>query len=147
MTIHPAYQKLAETAHSNVEQMQAYALIALDASERLLAINFGAARSVCEALSTAPAPLAGADVQDTLAKQAVAQTRNLEQFGDYLRRVNEVCADAQSELIELGSRQFEQFQQSFTALLHEARTLNLVSPLEAMTAPEARSRGGMRKAA
>ena len=146
MTIHPAYQKLAETAHSNVEQMQAYALIALDASERLLAINFGAARSVCEALSTAPAPLAGADVQDTLAKQAVAQTRNLEQFGDYLRRVNEVCADAQSELVELGSRQFEQFQQSFTALLHEARTLNLVSPLGAVAAQESPSRS-VRKAA
>lgn len=146
MTIHPAYQKLAETAHSNVEQMQAYALIALDASERLLAINFGAARSVCEALSAAPAPLAGADVQDTLAKQAVAQTRSLEQFGDYVRRVNEVCVDTQNEFVELGSRQFEQFQESMNALLQEARTLNLVSPLEATTAPEARSRG-MRKAA
>lgn len=146
MTHHPAYQKLAQTAHNNAEQLQAWALIALDASERLLAINFGAARSLCEAASTSPAPLAGRDVHETLAQQTAAQSRNLEQLGDYLRQVSEVCVDVQSEFVELGSRQFEQLQQAMSALLHEARTLNLGNPLEAFVEPESRSRS-MRKAA
>ena len=117
-----------------------------DASEKLLAINFGAARSLCESLSAAPAPLVGADAQESLAKQAAAHSRNLEQVGDYLRRVNEVCVDTQSELVELGSRQFEQLQESMSALLQHARTLNLVSTPDAPTAPESRGRS-MRKAA
>ena len=146
MTNQPTFQKLAETAHNNAEQFQAYAQIALDASERLLAINFSAARSVCESVSASPAPLAGADVQETLAKQAAAHSRNLEQFGDYLRRVNEVCVDTQSELIELGSRQFDQLQASMSALLQDARTLNLVNPLDAEATQESRSRS-IRKAA
>ena len=60
MTTQPAFQKLAETAHRNAEQFQAWAQITLDASEKLLAINFGAARSLCESLSAAPAPAVGA---------------------------------------------------------------------------------------
>ena len=140
MTTQPAFQKLAETAHRNAEQFQAWAQIALDASEKLLAINFGAARSLCESLSCASAPLVGADAQETLAKQAAAHSRNLEQVGDYLRRVNEVCVDTQSELVELGSRQFEQLQESMSALLQQARTLNLVSPLGAVAAQESPSR-------
>ena len=146
MTTQPAFQKLAETAHTNAEHFQAWAQITLDASEKLLAINFGAARSLCESLSAAPAPLVGADAQETLAKQAAAHSRNLEQVGDYLRRVNEVCASAQGELVELGSRQFEQLQESMNALLQEARTLNLVSPLGAVAAQESPSRS-VRKAA
>ena len=146
MTTQPTFQKLAETAHRNAEQFQAWAQITLDASEKLLAINFGAARSLCESLSATPAPLVGADAQETLAKQATAHSRNLEQVGDYLRRVNEVCVDAQSELMELGSRQFEQLQESMNSLLQEARTLNLVTPLDADAATESRSRS-MRKAA
>ena len=117
MTTQPAFQKLAETAHRNADQFQAWAQITLDASEKLLAINFGAARSLCESLSAAPAPLVGADAQETLAKQAAAHSRNVEQVGDYLRRVNEVCVDAQSELMELSNRQFEQLQESMNSLL------------------------------
>ena len=75
-----------------------------------------------------------------------AHSRNLEQVGDYLRRVNEVCVDTQSELVELGSRQFEQLQESMSALLQQARTLNLVSTPDADTATESRGRS-MRKAA
>jgi hypothetical protein len=146
MTTQPTFQKLAETAHSNVEQLQAYALIALDASEKLLAINFGSARSLCESVSASPAPLAGADVQETLSKQAAVQSRNLEQFADYLRQINEVCFGAQSEFVELGSRQLEQLQQSMNALLQDASKLNLASALDAVTTPESRSRS-MRKAA
>ncbi len=146
MTTQPAFQKLAETAHTNTEHFQAWAQIALDASEKLLAINFGAARSLCESLSAAPAPLVGADAQETVAKQAAAHSRNLEQVGDYLRRVNEVCASAQGELVELGSRQFEQLQESMNALLQQARTLDLVSPLGAVAAQESPSRS-VRKAA
>ena len=146
MTTQPAFQKLAETAHTNAEHFQAWAQITLDASEKLLAINFGAARSLCESLSAAPAPAVGADAQETLAKQAAAHSRSLEQLGDYLRRVNEVCVDTQSELVELGSRQFEQLQESMSALLQQARTLNLVSAADADTATESRGRS-MRKAA
>ena len=146
MTTQPAFQKLAETAHTNAEHFQAWTQIALDASEKLLAINFGAARSLCESLSANPAPLVGTDAQETLAKQAAVHSRSLEQLGDYVRRVNEVCVDTQSELVELGSRQFEQLQASMSALLQEARTLNLVNPLDADTATESRSRS-MRKAA
>ena len=146
MTTQPAFQKLAETAHTNAEHFQAWTQIALDASEKLLAINFGAARSLCESLSAAPAPAVGADAQETLAKQAAAHSRNLKQVGDYLRRVNEVCVDTQSELVELGSRQFEQLQESMSALLQQARTLNLVSAADADTATESRGRS-MRKAA
>ena len=146
MTTQPAFQKLAETAHTNAEHFQAWAQITLDASEKLLAINFGAARSRCESLSATPAPLVGADAQETLAKQAAVRSRSLEQFGDYVRRVNEVCVDTQSELVELGSRQFEQLQASMSSLLQEARTLNLVNPLDAAASPESRSRS-MRKAA
>ena len=146
MTTQPAFQKLAETAHTNAEHFQAWAQITLDASEKLLAINFGAARALCESLAAAPAPLVGADAQETLAKQAAAHSRNLEQVGDYLRRVNEVCVDTQSELVELGSRQFEQLQASMSALLQQARTLNLVSTPDADTATESRGRS-MRKAA
>jgi mitochondrial fission protein ELM1 len=146
MTTQPAFQKLAETAHSNVEQLQAYALIALDASEKLLAINFGSARSLCESVSSNPAPLAGADVQETLSKQAAAQSRNLEQFADYLRQINEVCVGAQSEFVELGSRQLEQLQQSMNTLLQDASKLNLASALDAVATAEPRSRS-MRKAA
>ena len=62
MTTQPAFQKLAETAHRNAEQFQAWAQITLDASEKLLAINFGAARSLCESLSANPAPLASSSV-------------------------------------------------------------------------------------
>lgn len=145
MTTKPAFQKFAETAHRGAEQFQAYAQITLDASEKLLAINFGAARSLCESVSASPAPLVGADVQETLAKQAAVNSRNLEQLGDYLRRVNEVCVDTQSELVELGSRQFEQLQASMSALLQEARTLNLVNPLDASAAES--SNRSMRKAA
>lgn len=144
MTTHPAYQKLAQTAHTNAEQFQAWASIALDASEKLLAINFGAARSLCETASATP--LTARDVQQTLAQQAAANSRNLEQLGDYLRRVNEVCVEAQSEFVELGSRQFEQLQQAMTELLEEARTLNLANPLEAALESESRSRS-LRKAA
>ena len=146
MTTQPAFQKLAETAHRNADQFQAWAQITLDASEKLLAINFGAARSLCESLSAAPAPLVGADAQETLAKQAAAHSRNVEQVGDYLRRVNEVCVDAQSELMELSNRQFEQLQESMNSLLQEARKLNLVSPLDTDSASESRSRS-IRKAA
>ena len=146
MTTQPTFQQFAETAHDNVEQFQAYALIALDASEKLLAINFGSARSLCESVSSGPAPLVGADVQETLSKQAAAQSRNLEQFADYLRKVNEVCVGAQSELFELGSRQFEQLQQSMNALLQDASKLNLVSTLDAAETAAPRTRS-MRKAA
>ncbi len=146
MTNQPAFRKLAESAHRNAEHFHAWAQVALDASEKLLAINFGAARSLCESLSASPAPLVGTDVQETLTKQAAVHGRNLEQLGDYLRRVNEVCVDTQSELVELSSRQFEQLQASMSALLQEARALNLVNPLDAATATESPSRS-MRKAA
>ena len=146
MTNQPTFKKLAETAHRNAEQFQAWAQITLDASEKLLAINFGAARSLCESLSASPAPLVGTDVQETLAKQAAAHGRSLEQLGDYLRRVNEVCVDTQSELMELGNRQFEQLQASVSSLLQQARTLNLANPLDTATETESRNRS-MRKAA
>ncbi|HHW65675.1 MAG TPA: phasin family protein [Rhodocyclaceae bacterium] len=143
MTNQPTFQKLAETAHKGAEHFHACAQIALDASEKLLAINFGAARSLCESVSASPAPLVGTDIQDTLARQAAAHGRSMEQLGDYVRRVNEVCLEAQSEMMELGSRQFEQLQASMNALLHEARK---VSPLATDTDSESRSRA-MRKAA
>ena len=63
-----------------------------------------------------------------------------------LRRVNEVCVDTQSELVELGSRQFEQLQESMSSLLQQARTLNLANPLDAAASSESRNRS-MRKAA
>lgn len=145
MATNAALQKFAETAQTGAEQFHAYAQIALDASEKLLAINFGVARSLCESVSASPAPLVGADVQETLAKQAEAQSRNLEQLGNYLRRVNEVYVDTQSELVELGSRQFEQLQASLSDLLQEARALNLTNPLTA-EGTESSSRS-LRKAA
>ena len=146
MTNQPAFRKLAESAHRNAEHFHAWAQVTLDASEKLLAINFGAARSLCESISASPAPLVAADAQETLAKQAAAHGRSLEQLGDYLRRVNEVCVDTQSELVELGSRQFEQLQESMSSLLQQARTLNLANPLDAAASSESRNRS-MRKAA
>lgn len=146
MTTQPTFQKLADSAHRSAERFQAYAQITLDASERLLAIHFGAARSLCESLSASPAPLVGTDIQETLAKQAATHSQHLEQLGDYLRRVNEVCVDAQSELVELGSRHIEQLQESMNALLQQARTLHTASPTEGDAATEARSRS-IRKAA
>lgn len=146
MKTHPAYQKLAETAHSNIAQLQAYTLIALDASEKLLALNFSAARTLCSSVSTAPTEFAGTDLQETLSKQTAAQTRGLEELGDYLRRVGEVCTEAQNDMVELGSRHFEQVQASMNALLQEARKLAPAGALDQDAEPETRSRA-IRKAA
>ncbi|MDX5408863.1 MAG: phasin family protein [Thauera sp.] len=146
MTTHPAYLKLAETAHSNIEQLQAYALIGLDASEKLLALNFGAARALCDSVVSAPTGFAGTDLHETLAKQVAAQSRGLEELGDYLRRITEVCAEAQSDMVEHGNRHLEQVQTSMNALLEEARKLAPAGTLELNAEPAARGRA-TRKAA
>ena len=146
MNTHPAFQQFTHSTRNGFEQFQAYALIALDASEKLCALNFGAARTLCEAASAAPLAQAGADLEESFAKQRETQGQTLEQLGSYLQQVNEVVSGAQSEMLELGSRHFEQVQASMNALLLEARKLAPAGALDQDAEPETRSRA-IRKAA
>ncbi|MBL8465064.1 MAG: phasin family protein [Thauera sp.] len=145
MNTHPAFQQFAHSTRNGFEQFQAYALIALDASEKLCALNFGAARTLCEAASAAPLAQAGADLEESFAKQRETQGQTLEQLGSYLQQVNEVVSGAQSEMLELGSRHFEDFQASMQSMMEEARKLGSVEAFQSAVA-EPRSRT-MRKAA
>ncbi|MER2552731.1 MAG: TIGR01841 family phasin [Thauera sp.] len=145
MTTHAAYKQFADTAHNSFEQLQAYALIALEASEKLCALNFGAARVLCETVSANPLSLSATNLQDTLAQQGDTQGQALEQLGDYLRNVNEVVTSAQNEVLALGSRHFEELQSSMQSMLQQAQKLNVAEAFES-AASESRSRA-MRKAA
>ena len=146
MNTHPAFQQFAHSTRNGFEQFQAYALIALDASEKLCALNFGAARALCEAASAAPLAQPGSDLEAGFAKQRETQGQALEQFGNYLQQVNEVVSGAQNELLELGSRHFEDFQASMQSMLEQARKLGSVEAFQAEAAAVPRSRA-MRKAA
>ena len=146
MNTHPAFQQFAHSTRNGFEQFQAYALIALDASEKLCALNFGAARALCEAASAAPLVQPGSDLEASFTKQRETQGQALEQFGNYLQQVNEVVSGAQSELLELGSRHFEDLQASMQSMLEQARKLGSVEAFQAEVAAEPRSRA-MRKAA
>jgi hypothetical protein len=145
MTPH-AYKQFAETAHNSCEQLQAYALIALAASEKLCALNFGAARVLCEAASAAPIAQAGSDLEASFAKQRETQGQALEQLGNYLQQVNEVVSGAQNEMLELGSRHLEDLQASMQSMLEEARKLGSVEAFQSAVSAEPRSRT-IRKAA
>lgn len=146
MNTHPAFQQFAHSTRNGFEQFQAYALIALDASEKLCALNFGAARALCEAASAAPIAQPGSDLEASFTKQRETQGQALEQLGTYLQQVNEVVSGAQSELLELGSRHFEDLQASMQSMLEQARKLGSVEAFQAEAAAEPRSRA-MRKAA
>jgi hypothetical protein len=145
MTTH-AYKQFAETAHNSCEQLQAYALIALTASEKLCALNFGTVRALCEAATAAPIAQPGSDLEASFAKQRETQGQALEQLGNYLQQVNEVVSGAQNEMLELGSRHLEDFQASMQSMLEEARKLGSVEVFQSALSAAPRSRT-MRKAA
>lgn len=145
MTTHAAFKQFTDTAHNGFEQFQAYALIAIDASEKLCALNFGAARTLCEAVSANPLPLSGVDLQERLTKQTETQGQAMEQIGSYLRNLGEVVSSTQSEILELGNRHFEELHASMQSMFEQAHKLNLTDAFEPAAA-ESRSRA-MRKAA
>ena len=74
MNTHPAFQQFAHSTRNGFEQFQAYALIALDASEKLCALNFGAARALCEAASAAPIAQPGSDLEAGFARLGAASS-------------------------------------------------------------------------
>ena len=112
----PSVQKMTQTAAENMQMLQSYAEIILNASERLVSLNISAARAACS-FASSNVPVSGDDLRTQLASRADIQSKGLEQAAEYFRNVNDLCVETQSEVSELNTRRLNQITESAQALL------------------------------
>ncbi|HRP24465.1 MAG TPA: phasin family protein [Thauera sp.] len=139
MSTYSTNARFAATANTSIAHLQAYAQIAIDASEKLLALNLDTARTLCELASSSAAQIDLKDPQDTLARQSASQSKGFEHLTDYLRGVGELYVQTQNDVADVGARQFADLQRSFQSLFDEAGKLTMVNPLDIIAAPETSS--------
>ena len=120
--------------------------ITLSAAEKLLALNLDTARTLCELASNSGAQLESGDLRSALATQGATQSKGFEHLTRYLRDVSELCVQTQSEVVEVGSRQFADLQRTMQSMFEEAGKLSKVNPLEVIV-PATSTASRTRKAA
>jgi hypothetical protein len=120
MTRHPSVHHLLDTADANIRGFKSLADIALNASERLIALNMDVARSLFSCASLNASPLVGEKINEQIQDRINAQGKTLEQFADYVRGVNDVFARTQTEITDLNAERFAAVAETFQNLLDEA---------------------------
>jgi hypothetical protein len=120
MTRHPSVHHLVDAADANIRGFKSLADIALNASERLIALNMDVARSLFSCASLNATPLAGEKISEQIQDRINAQGQTLEQFADYVRGVNDVFARTQTELTDLNAERYAAVAETFQSLFDEA---------------------------
>ncbi len=114
----PSVQKLTQAANGNIQAFQSFADIVLNASERLVALNIEAARTLCSTATANAAPLtASNDMRDQIAARMGTQGKMFEQAAEYFRSFNDLCAKTQSEVAELNTQRLNEVSGSVHELL------------------------------
>lgn len=139
MNTHPSMQRFAATAQSSLQTFQSLADIVLDASEQLVALNVGAARSLCAFASAQSVPVSGEALHDQLAERVSAQNQGFEQAAEYLRNVNEICLRTQSEVAEISTRHLNEVSSSMQSLFSDVAKLAPVAGLDMISTPATRA--------
>ncbi|HNS93027.1 MULTISPECIES: phasin family protein [unclassified Thauera] len=142
----PNVEKFSANAQASIEHLEAYAQITLSAAEKLLALNLDTARTLCELASNSGAQLESGDLRSALATQGATQSKGFEHLTSYLRDVSKLCVQTQSEVVEVGSRQFADLQRTMQSMFEEAGKLSKVNPLEVIV-PATSTASRTRKAA
>lgn len=135
MNIHPSMQRFSTTTESSLQTFQSLTDIVLDATEQLIALNVGAARSLCAFASAQSLPVSGEALPNQLADRIAAQHQGLEQAAEYLRNVNEICLRTQSEVAEIGTRHINEMSSSMQTLFGEVAKLTPAAGLEMIATP------------
>lgn len=117
MTVQPFMQNYIELANANLQAFESLADIAFNTSERLLALNGDAARSLCEFASANAQPLVGEDLRDQFNDRVSVQGQGVEQMTAYVRNINDLYLQLQSEVAELNARRLADFSQAMISAL------------------------------
>lgn len=112
-------QKFAKATNGNIEAFQSFAEIIFSATERLIALNIGAARTACTCASESASPVVDGDLRGQFASRMNAQGKSLEQAAEYFRCINELFLETQGDIAAFGTRQLNELTSGFGEFMEQ----------------------------
>lgn len=109
-------QALANSASGNLQAIQSFADILLNATEQALAINIDTARKLSTSFTAVAEPLAMDNLQGEVTARINAQTLAIEQTAAYVRNLSELSLRVQNDLASFGTERIAAATQGFCEL-------------------------------
>jgi phasin family protein len=110
-------QALAAVNAANVEAMHSLAHASLKATERLMSLNLGFARSSLRLGAECARPAQSGDWRQMLSQQSSGFQKSAEEAASYLRGVYDISTEAQAEVNELISSRVDDLSESVGSML------------------------------